>query len=275
MELEWKVPEKSNAIERDRARTYHQAYSALVGALQPRGRLGEIRAGRTKSWKDFKVPAGRRQRRLPRGGPRRALATTWSSRAARSPTTSRTRRRRGTPACATSSARPAPTRTRCRTRRSSRRTGPEKFKGVDIMRAVRSFDPCLPCGVHMYTGKGKVREGACTRRRRCPECRCPSASPSGPDGGRRAESTPPSAAERIEPPPAAREERPRRARRAAHGRARGAARPARPRAGRGADQSAVLELHGEGSSGSSSWWPSDDAAQRLLADDRRWSAACC
>jgi hydrogenase large subunit len=22
------------------------------------------------------------------------------------------------------------------------------------MRAVRSFDPCLPCGVHMYTGKG-------------------------------------------------------------------------------------------------------------------------
>jgi hydrogenase large subunit len=24
------------------------------------------------------------------------------------------------------------------------------------MRAVRSFDPCLPCGVHMYLGKGKV-----------------------------------------------------------------------------------------------------------------------
>ena len=24
------------------------------------------------------------------------------------------------------------------------------------MRTVRSFDPCLPCGVHMYLGKGKV-----------------------------------------------------------------------------------------------------------------------
>ena len=24
------------------------------------------------------------------------------------------------------------------------------------MRAVRSFDPCLPCGVHMYLGDGKV-----------------------------------------------------------------------------------------------------------------------
>src|SRR5678815_640590 len=28
--------------------------------------------------------------------------------------------------------------------------GPENFKGIDIMRSVRSFDPCLPCGVHMY-----------------------------------------------------------------------------------------------------------------------------
>jgi hydrogenase large subunit len=26
------------------------------------------------------------------------------------------------------------------------------------MRAVRSFDPCLPCGVHMYLGNGKVLE---------------------------------------------------------------------------------------------------------------------
>jgi hydrogenase large subunit len=24
------------------------------------------------------------------------------------------------------------------------------------MRTVRSFDPCLPCGVHMYLGGGKV-----------------------------------------------------------------------------------------------------------------------
>jgi hydrogenase large subunit len=25
-----------------------------------------------------------------------------------------------------------------------------------VMRAVHSFDPCLPCGVHMYLGKGKT-----------------------------------------------------------------------------------------------------------------------
>jgi hydrogenase large subunit len=26
------------------------------------------------------------------------------------------------------------------------------------MRSVRSFDPCLPCGVHMYLGNGKTIE---------------------------------------------------------------------------------------------------------------------
>jgi hydrogenase large subunit len=36
--------------------------------------------------------------------------------------------------------------------------GPDDFKGVDIMRVVRSFDPCLPCGVHMYLGNGKTLE---------------------------------------------------------------------------------------------------------------------
>ena len=41
----------------------------------------------------------------------------------------------------------------------------DDFKGIDVMRTVRSFDPCLPCGVHMYLGNGKTietvpREGA-------------------------------------------------------------------------------------------------------------------
>ena len=27
---------------------------------------------------------------------------------------------------------------------------------LDIMRTVRSFDPCLPCGVHMFVGEGKI-----------------------------------------------------------------------------------------------------------------------
>ena len=84
--------------------------------------------------------------------------TTSSSARGRSRTTTRTRRLRGTRARATSSAHRDRTRTPCRACRSSRRTAPTNFKGIDIMRTVRSFDPCLPCGVHMYVGDGRIIE---------------------------------------------------------------------------------------------------------------------
>ena len=74
MDLEWKVPEKSNAIERDRARTYHQAYSALLGLYTIEEALKEVRAGRTRSCEPGHGARERRQRRLPRGGARGALA---------------------------------------------------------------------------------------------------------------------------------------------------------------------------------------------------------
>ena len=44
MEMEWKVPEKSNAIERDRARTYHQAYSALIALHNLERAMKEVQA---------------------------------------------------------------------------------------------------------------------------------------------------------------------------------------------------------------------------------------
>jgi hydrogenase large subunit len=34
--------------------------------------------------------------------------------------------------------------------------GPQNFKGIDIMRALRSFDPCLPCSIHIYLDNGKI-----------------------------------------------------------------------------------------------------------------------
>ena len=43
--------------------------------------------------------------------------------------------------------------------------GSEDFKGIDIMRSVRSFDPCLPCGVHVWTAVlsvSKARTSAAT-----------------------------------------------------------------------------------------------------------------
>ncbi len=54
--FEWKIPQWSNAIERDRARTYFQAYSAACALHFVEQALAEIRAGHTKTWESFKVP---------------------------------------------------------------------------------------------------------------------------------------------------------------------------------------------------------------------------
>ena len=34
--------------------------------------------------------------------------------------------------------------------------------GIDVLRAVRSFDPCLPCAVHLHSGTGTVVRDATT-----------------------------------------------------------------------------------------------------------------
>jgi hypothetical protein len=58
MELEWTIPEKSNAIERDRARDLPPGLLGARRAAQPREGAGEIRAGRTKSWTTSRCPRG-------------------------------------------------------------------------------------------------------------------------------------------------------------------------------------------------------------------------
>ena len=157
MELEWKVPAKSNAIERDRARSYHQAYSAAVALYNLEKALVEVRAGRTKSWSDFKVP----QEAVSVGFHEAARGVLSHHMVIRdgkianyqpyppTPWNASPRDMYGTPGPYEDAVQNTPI---------FEENGPDKFKGVDIMRAVRSFDPCLPCGVHMYNGRGKVRK---------------------------------------------------------------------------------------------------------------------
>jgi len=55
-EFEWKIPQWSNAIERDRARTYFQAYAAAAALYFVEQALKELHAGNTKTWSEFTVP---------------------------------------------------------------------------------------------------------------------------------------------------------------------------------------------------------------------------
>ncbi len=155
VELEWKIPKYgSNTIERDRARTYFQAYAAACALHFAEKALEEIRAGRTKTWEKFKVPdegIGCGFTEAVRGVLSHHLVirdgkianyhpyppTPWNA----SPRDSF-----GTPGPYEDAVQGQPI---------FEENGLDNFKGIDIMRTVRSFDPCLPCGVHMYLGKGK------------------------------------------------------------------------------------------------------------------------
>jgi hydrogenase large subunit len=156
-EFEWKIPKWSNAIERDRARTYFQAYAAACAYYFVEKALTELHAGRTKTWNEFKVPdeaiscgfheAVRgvlshhvviREGKIANYHP--YPPTPWNG---------SVRDVYGTPGPYEDAVQNTPI---------FEENGPENFKGIDIMRAVRSFDPCLPCGVHMYLGNGKVLE---------------------------------------------------------------------------------------------------------------------
>lgn len=156
-QFEWKIPQWSNAIERDRARTYFQAYAAASALYCAERALKEVHAGRTQTWTPFTVPdeaIGCGFHEAVRGMLSHHMVIKGGKIANYHPYP---------PTCWNASPRdsfgvPGPYEDAVQNTPIFEENGPERFKGIDIMRVVRSFDPCLPCGVHMYVGNGKVIE---------------------------------------------------------------------------------------------------------------------
>jgi hydrogenase large subunit len=157
VEFEWKIPRWSNTLERDRARTYFQAYAAAAALYFAEQAMHELHKGNTKTIADFKVPdeaIGCGFHEAVRGVLSHHMViregkianyhpyppTPWNA----SP-----RDIYGTPGPYEDAVQNTPL---------FEENGPDNFKGIDIMRTVRSFDPCLPCGVHMFLGEGKTLE---------------------------------------------------------------------------------------------------------------------
>ncbi|WP_331767642.1 nickel-dependent hydrogenase large subunit [Embleya sp. NBC_00896] len=153
--FEWRIPQWSNTLERNRARTYFQAYAAGVALHFAEKGLEEARAGRTQTWEKFEVPneaVGVGFTEAVRG----VLSHHMVIRDGKianyhpyppTPWNASVRDSFGTPGPYEDAVQNTPI---------FEENSPENFKGIDIMRAVRSFDPCLPCGVHMYVGGGKT-----------------------------------------------------------------------------------------------------------------------
>lgn len=153
-ELEWKIPRWSNTLERNRARTYFQAYAAAAALYFLERARQDLFAGRTPTATSFEVP-------------REAIGCGFHE-AVRGVLSHHVVIRDGkianyhpyppTPWNASprdSDGVPGPYEDAVQNTPLFEENGEDNFKGIDIMRTVRSFDPCLPCGVHMYLGPGK------------------------------------------------------------------------------------------------------------------------
>ncbi|MGW4424645.1 nickel-dependent hydrogenase large subunit [Streptosporangium sp. NPDC004631] len=157
--FEWTIPQHngqplSNALERNRARTYFQAYAAASALYFAEQGLAEVRGGRTETWAPFTVP----DEAISCGfteAVRGVLSHHMVIRDGKianyhpyppTPWNASVRDVNGVPGPYEDAVQNTPI---------FEENPPESFKGIDIMRTVRSFDPCLPCGVHMYLGGGK------------------------------------------------------------------------------------------------------------------------
>jgi len=154
--FEWKIPKYgSNTIERNRARTYFQAYAAASALHFMDKALEEIRAGHSKTWTPFKVP----DEAFSCGFTEAVRGVLSHHMVIRDGKIANYHPYPPTPWNASvrdSYGTPGPYEDAVVNTAIFEENKPENFKGIDIMRTVRSFDPCLPCGVHMYVGNGKV-----------------------------------------------------------------------------------------------------------------------
>jgi hydrogenase large subunit len=157
MTLEWVVPQQCNAIERNRARAYAQAYTALVCLNNLLAGYDLMKKGETRVSTPFTVP------RDPRigvgfwGAGRGYLAhhltmdngvLTNYQICTPSTTNAGPKDPFGKPGPYEEAVVNTPI--------LERFDRPEDFKAIDILRTIRSFDPCMPCTTHVYAGRHTV-----------------------------------------------------------------------------------------------------------------------
>ncbi len=151
VELEWKVPAKWNTFERNRARAYAIPYSAMVAMENWVIALDLLKQGETKVSTPFEMPTTGTQIGVGFWGAGRGflshhlvikdgaianyqiLTPSTLNAAPRTPW--------GTPGPYEEAVLNTPI--------LEEYTDPEQYKGIDILRALRSFDPCMPCTTHI------------------------------------------------------------------------------------------------------------------------------
>jgi hydrogenase large subunit len=162
-ELEWRVPEVWNAFERNRGRAYHYLFSQLVGLANL---LEAYKLFKTGERRVASVPPTELDRHIPKDE-RRSVGW-WG--AGRGWLTHHLVMDGGkivnyqicTPSTINASPRDpfdqpgAYEEAVMNTPIIEDTSDPSKFTSIDMLRTIRSFDPCMPCTTHVHTAHGTV-----------------------------------------------------------------------------------------------------------------------
>ena len=157
-ELEWHVPKVWNAFERNRARAHCVSFTAMVAMNNWLAAMDRLKEGDTRTSTPFEIPKTGERRGVGFWGAGRGYLThhvvldrgavanyqivtpsTWNA----SPTD-----RWGQPGPYEEAVMNTPL--------LEETDDPKEFRGIDVLRAIRSFDPCMPCTTHIHSDAGVV-----------------------------------------------------------------------------------------------------------------------
>lgn len=159
MVAEWKVPQVWNAFERNLSRAYAIAYNAVVAYDNWHIGMELLRKGDSRTSTSFEVPQNHRM-----GVGFWGAGRGWLTHHVELDKGSIVNYQIITPSTLMASPKdpwghPGPYEEAVlATPILEEFDKPEDFKGIDILRTIRSFDPCMPCTTHIYAGEHVVSQ---------------------------------------------------------------------------------------------------------------------
>ncbi len=165
--VEWHVPEVWNALERNRARAYHYLFSQLVALISTLEAYKLLKQGETRVAQLNSEQLDQHVQKVGKDGGERGVGW-WG--AGRGFLTHWSELENGkisnyqiiTPSTINASPRDpwdqpgAYEQSVMNTPIIEDVSDPQRFTGIDMLRTIRSFDPCMPCTTHLSTPHGTI-----------------------------------------------------------------------------------------------------------------------
>ena len=152
MDLEWKIPDVWNAFERNRGRAYHLAYTTVIALDNWMIGMDLLKQGHTRVHTPFEPPRQGSQIGVGFWGAGRGFLTHHAT----IDNGALSNYQILTPSTWNASPRdpwgnPGPYEEAVLNTPILEQFGNEEsYKGIDILRTIRSFDPCMPCTTHIH-----------------------------------------------------------------------------------------------------------------------------